>query len=76
MMRSVLNEVETERWRQEGKWGEQNHDSPLYLTIMVEEVGEVAKAILEHRRQEVRAELVQVAAVAVAMIECIDRNPA
>lgn len=74
LTRTIFEEVFTERMRQEGKWGEQNHGSPLYLTILTEEVGEVAKAILEHRRDEVRAELVQVAAVAVAFVECLDRN--
>jgi NTP pyrophosphatase (non-canonical NTP hydrolase) len=39
-------------------------------------VGEVAKAILENKSSvaHTRSELVQVAAVAVAMVESLDRN--
>lgn len=69
-------DVKVERARQDGKWGEQNHWPSWYYLILAEEVGEVAKAILEHREDEVRAELVQVAAVAVAMIESLDRDNA
>ena len=77
---SVLTEVGDERKRQDDRWGEQNHSLPVYYTILAEEVGEVAKAILEHRfgsirgnLEEVREELIQSAAVAVAMVERIDR---
>jgi hypothetical protein len=56
------------------------------MAILAEEVGEAAKEALEHhwagkhyppdpeRLNRLRAELVQVAAVAVAMIESLDRN--
>lgn len=85
MTARVLTEVLDERARQEAKWGQQNHDLPRYFAILSEEVGEVAKAIVEHewpgddlRRGlfllEVRRELVQTAAVAVAMVERIDRQ--
>lgn len=74
MLDAVLIEVAGERVRQEQIWGEQNHGASRYYLILAEEVGEVAKAILEHKVKEYRAELVQVAAVAVAMIECLDRN--
>lgn len=77
----VLSQVAAERARQDSNWGEQNHDGPLYLAILEEEVGEVAKAILDHRYKNkmaihIRDELVQVAAVAVAMIEAFDRGNA
>ena len=42
------------------------------LTILTEEVGEVARAIIEGDGDGLRIELVQVAAVAVAMIEGLD----
>lgn len=80
----ALASVLQERRRQDQKWGEQNHSLPIYLTILMEEVGELAQAILEGqvfdngRREEftieeVRTEAVQVAAVALAIVECIDR---
>jgi NTP pyrophosphatase (non-canonical NTP hydrolase) len=56
---SVLNE----RIKQDSKWGEQNHDMFTWMSILMEEVGELA-----------RTEAVQVAAVALAIVECIDRS--
>lgn len=73
--REILKEIMGERLQQENKWGQQNHPAHWYYLILAEEVGEVAKAILENKVQtEYRAELVQVAAVAVAMIESLDRS--
>ena len=71
---SLCDEVLTERERQDEKWGEQNHDEFKWLAILGEEVGEVNKAALESKPDEYRAELIQVAAVAMAMIECHDRQ--
>ena len=72
----VLASVVDERLRQATKWGPQHHSYFKWLAILTEEVGEVAKAILEHHANEdatlIREELVQVAAVAVAAIEDID----
>lgn len=76
-----------ERVRQEAKWGTQNHDQMIWLGILAEEFGEAATEInelhfrpgvnggtAEWRLNRVRAELIQVAAVAVAMVESLDRN--
>ena len=76
---NVLIEVLEERKRQEQKWGELNHTPAYYLMILGEEVGEANKAALEAHFEgkplsDYRKELIQVAAVAVAMIECYDRN--
>lgn len=48
---------------------------PMRYVVLGEEYGEVGNALLEQRDRagELRAELVQVAAVAVAWIEAIDR---
>lgn len=72
--REVLEEVYCERVRQQEKWGEQNHNAPLWYAILGEEVGEVARSILERDPENYREELVQVAAVAVAMVEAYDRG--
>ena len=77
--RAVLGEVLAERLRQDEKWGEQNHLPEGYSTILGEEVGEVCRAILEYRfgngpLHNIRLELIQVAAVAVAFVECLDRG--
>ena len=71
----VLTAVRKERKAQDAKWGEQNHDLTTWLTILTEEVGEFAEAILENRAgKEVRAEVIQIAAVAVAIAEFLDRH--
>lgn len=86
-MWSVLEEVGGERRRQEQKWGQQNHAPAPYLAILAEEFGEVSKEVVEAtfaktevarscRLEKLRVELVQTAAVAVAMVECLDRHAA
>lgn len=78
-LRSVL----AERARQDMKWGTQNHHPRDYFLILTEEVGELAQAIAdglvfatptEAAVEHVREEAVQVAAVALAMVEAIDRD--
>lgn len=75
-MSIVLGDVAIELFRQDCKWGEQNHAPEKWITILTEEVGESAKAALEENPDEYRKELIQVAAVAVAAIECLDRQRA
>ena len=73
----VLEDVAFERMRQDERWGEQNHEDFVWGAILGEEVGEVSRAMLEDRfgaGSNLRDELVQVAAVAIAWIECIDRR--
>lgn len=75
----VLSEVVQERINQEEKWGPQNHSPLLWLGILGEEFGEVSKAVIEMHfdgsdASKIREELIQVAAVAVAAIESLDRN--
>lgn len=71
--------IKDERQRQDQIFGEQNHDPFKWLSILLEEVGEVAKAINDwHWSQEsaqaIKEELAQVAAVAVAAIESLQRQ--
>ena len=78
----ILNYVLTERIAQDQKWGVQNHSPADWITILVEEVGEASKEALEFKfgpspaesLKRYKTELIQVAAVAVAMVECLDRN--
>lgn len=74
-----LEDVLEERSRQDEKWGEQNHDPFTYITILAEEFGELAKCALHvkyggNEAAGLREEAVQVAAVALAIVECIDRG--
>jgi hypothetical protein len=78
----AVQDVITERYRQEKKWGEQNHDPFFYLTVLGEEYGESCQAALDAHNacrdpaklEHLRSELVQTAAVALAIIECLDRK--
>lgn len=77
----VLLDVLRERAAQDAKWGEQNHDDFVWGGILGEEVGEACQAALHDRfggdhAGTLRDELVQVAAVAVQWIECLDRRAA
>ena len=66
-------DVLEERQRQDEKWGAQRHGGNLWLTILVEEVGEVSRALLEDSGPSLlRHELVQVAAVCRAWVEHIE----
>lgn len=95
----ALEEVRTERYAQEAKWGEQNHPDGTGDEGS-RRVAEMARAITDRRAREgtvtyrdilreevyeafgesdparLREELVQVAAVAVAWVEKIDREAA
>lgn len=81
----VCNDVIAERFTQHAKWGVQRHSWPEWLSILTEEVGEAAQAAnvlywangaSDGQRDELtdalRIELIQVAAVAVAILEHIE----
>jgi len=75
-MSRVWEDVKRERERQDKKWGSpgpRNLDHDRWSLILQEEMGEVAMAILDNQTEsEVYAELVQVAAVAVAWLEAME----
>ncbi len=85
----ILMKILQERERQDKKWGEQNHNDLGWLAILIEEVGEVARCncetslttdlsddYKEHWERHTDLELVQVAAVALAWLECRARRRA
>ena len=67
--RTILHEIIVERERQYQKWGRSSHSFGAWLAILMEEVGEAAKAGLEDRYDELHKELIQCAAVLVAWLE-------
>lgn len=75
---NVCMEVFHERIRQNQKWGKQVHDYGTWLMILGEEFGEVCQALQATKgwgkgtdAQDPYKELIQLAAVAVAMAEQI-----
>lgn len=80
-MAPFIRQIIAERASQDAKWGQQNHDNRKWAAILMEEIGEVARAVLESEQGQqnadsvnLREELVQVAAVAMAWLECLERN--
>lgn len=45
LLYAAIDSIILERHRQHGKWGEQRHSLEYWLTILIEEVGELAQAI-------------------------------
>ena len=78
MNQQILNDIIAERQRQDTKFGLQNHSPEKWLTILTEKVGEFATEVLDApvygTDTLMRAKMVQVAAVAVAVIEYLDRR--
>lgn len=76
--RAILAEVNTERDRQDEKWGgipgTDRRDDHTYAAVLGEEFGEACQAWLERDTEALRKELVQTAAVAVAWIEELDNG--
>ena len=75
----ILMEVSNERDKQIEKWGVRDLHPFIHMSVLVEEVGEASQAILKSTFggkswSDYRKELVQIAAVAVDMIETMDRE--
>ena len=72
----VIQDIINERSRQDDKWGLQRHPLPLWMVILVEEVGELAQAMQrindwgkESDADDPYTEAIHVAAVATAIAE-------
>lgn len=80
----ILDEIAIERVRQFDKWGDQIHTVTHWMSILGEEVGEAEKEAVEYEasrgpfyqipNDRLRKELIETAAVAVAMVEWIDEG--
>lgn len=75
----ALKRVVDERVRQDKKWGKQDHSPIEWLAVLAEEVGEYSQEVLREgfagvKDKNLPYEMVQVAAVAVACIECAYDN--
>jgi len=83
--KSIIEEILSERKRQDLVFGEQNHDPVRWISILAEEVGSAAKKannmrsanderINELHLHKYETEVIQIAAVALAMLECLERG--
>lgn len=74
-LHEVFSLITEERNNQDIKHPNNDHSPEYWLAILVEEVGEAAKEIVERQSiLKLRAELVQVATTAVRMLQCLP-NP-
>jgi NTP pyrophosphatase (non-canonical NTP hydrolase) len=82
---AIYAAIDAERVRQAEKWGPPHPwgqgdcssllvDETVKVAVLAEECGEVARAVLDARHGDMRRELVQVAAVAVAWLEAFDEE--
>lgn len=71
---AVVDLIWEERKRQIEKWGEQFHTNPVWMSILMEEVGEACQAILHDmfggsHAGTWKTEMIHVAAVAIQILE-------
>lgn len=78
---AIMNII-AERNRQDAKWGVQDHEPVVWSAILTEECGEFAEAALNcrfkgmsgNKATNLREEAIHCAAVALAIVEWIDRK--
>lgn len=75
MKKNPLVLVAAEMYRQIELWGDQcGKPQGIWSAILTEEVGEVAKAVLDNDVENLKEELIQVAAVAASWYNCLTRE--
>ncbi len=76
--KGILAEIVAERDRQDGRWGGAAHDDDMTMDAFAQLIGDYAGwarvKVREGSFDEARLRLVQVAALAVASIERLDRD--
>ena len=64
--------IQIERNAQDEQWGQQNHNDEKWVCIILEEFGEVSKAVIEGNEADILTETVQVAALLQAWVTSRD----
>lgn len=76
----IINDLLMERVKQDSKWGIQKHSPETWMTILMEEIGEISKEVVElkfgHKfdSSNYRNEMIQACALLIAMIEDYDEG--
>jgi hypothetical protein len=78
----ILDDVFDERDKQDDQWGVQNHHPAYWLAILGKQMGQMGTAILNREwwhdkdkaSADLRHECIQLVAVGIAMLECLDRG--
>ena len=64
--------IQIERNAQDEKWGQQNHSDERWVCIILEELGEASKSVIEKNEAGILEETVQVAALLQAWVTSRD----
>lgn len=72
VLANIILSIENEVADQAKKWGVQNHHPERWVSILTEEVGEVAKAANEANLKSLKTELQQVAAVCISALYALE----
>ena len=67
--KSIIKDIIAERNRQDKLHPKNNLSYAMWLACIVEEVGEVAKAINEHNIVEIETELIQVSSLCIRVLQ-------
>lgn len=76
-MDNIFEEIKAEKKRQEVKYGIQDHDPFIWTSILSEELGKADEALIDSYFsnidiEEFRKHIVQLGAVCVSTLECLD----
>ncbi len=71
---TLWNEVADELEHQVEIWGDQKHHPERWISIIGEEYGEVARAVVDCNVSGYRTELIHTAATAIAAVYCLDTH--
>ena len=73
-MEGIFEEVRKERFNEDEKYGEQNHDPAYWIAVLGKEFGSICRAICENNPEKYRKELIDLLAVGTNMAETFDRG--
>jgi len=68
----VVQRIQQERKRQDGRYGEQNHANFGWFVILSAEVNELKDILWTHDTESISSYIIQVAAVCVAWLEKLE----
>ncbi len=74
MQQKIIDAILAERQRQDVLWGITDHDPERWLLFLVEELGEVSRAIQDGTFEDYCTELTQLAALCISAMECATRQ--
>jgi len=72
-LKELGNLIDNELNNQFSKFGLQNHSLQTWMTILVEEIGEIAKGILDFDNNNIKTEIIHSITVLIQILEKIER---